>query len=836
MAIEKQSQYLKFITLSALMKRYLFLCFLFCGFVASAQVYKVNGKVTNAKLEPLSFATVLVQELQRGATTKDDGTFELLLEEGNYNLVVSIIGYKTRKLNVVVSKDATQNILLEEDDSQLAEVVISGRRKDAAEEIIRNVIRQKEKTTSASGAYSCTVYIKASQQDSVRQKKELPAASNKKKEKDSGLYYNNMALAEIYLNLDYAGPGRLKENRTGVKKTGPSENLFYLSATEGNFDFYENLIKVPAIAATPFLSPISYSGLIAYRYKTKKITTVGKHKLYTITVRPTQLSNATVSGELVISDSDWTIRKTHFSFPKYHMPEYENFEITQEYNLVNNAAWMLSSQEFIYSSKLKRGKLSGQTVVTYKDYELLKKFARGHFGTEVSATTEEAYERDSTFWQTVRTVPLTPKEVQFIQYKDSVYNATHSKTYLDSIDRLTNKITFQKIAVLGQNFYNREQQRRWSLPPLVSMFQPFAFGGARINVSFSYEKTFKSRKDIRLNNNISYGLRNKDVNGSVRLSRLYNPYNRGFYTFSAGRDFQFIFQGDAFINLIKRSNYFLNNFITAGHGVELVNGLFLYSDAEVALRRSVSGYKTGNLVDSIFGSSITDNQAVPFESYNAVYGKLKLAYTPGQRFIREPREKVILGSVWPTFYAQWRGGLPKIFNSQVHFHYLEFGIEQQVNLGLLGVSRYNIKTGGFINRKDLRLIDYQFQRRGDPLLFLNPDYAFQALDSSFALFRQFYQGHYVHEFNGAFINKIPLLKKLQLREVGGAGFLIAPERNLRYAEAFVGVERVFRWIFNPQTRFKLGVYIVGSVANQFSNPMQFKIGITGWDARRNRWF
>jgi hypothetical protein len=94
----------------------------------------------------------------------------------------------------------------------------------------------------------------------------------------------------------------------------------------------------------------------------------------------------------------------------------------------------------------------------------------------------------------------------------------------------------------------------------------------------------------------------------------------------------------------------------------------------------------------------------------------------------------------------------------------------------------------------------------------------------------------VHEFNGAFINKIPLLKKLQLREVGGAGFLVAPERNLRYAEVFAGVERAFRWPFNPLMKFKLGVYVVGSVANQFRNPVQFKVGITAWDLRRNRWF
>jgi hypothetical protein len=212
-----------------------------------------------------------------------------------------------------------------------------------------------------------------------------------------------------------------------------------------------------------------------------------------------------------------------------------------------------------------------------------------------------------------------------------------------------------------------------------------------------------------------------------------------------------------------------------------------------------------------------------------------LQYTPKQRYLREPKEKVILGSKWPTFYATLRKGIPNVLQSKVDFDYLEFGMEQQINLGLMGISRYTVKTGSFINKKKLEFIDYQFQRRGDPYLYMNPDEAFQSLDSSFPLFNRFYQGHFVHEFNGVFLNKIPLLKKLELREVGGAGFLIAPERNLRYAELFTGVERVFKWPFNPLNKFKIGAYVVGSVANQFSNPIRFKVGITTWDIQRNRW-
>ncbi len=172
----------------------------------------------------------------------------------------------------------------------------------------------------------------------------------------------------------------------------------------------------------------------------------------------------------------------------------------------------------------------------------------------------------------------------------------------------------------------------------------------------------------------------------------------------------------------------------------------------------MSDYKTNPLVDSLFGSILTGNRATAFSSYNALYGKIKLQYTPGQRYIREPNEKIILGSAWPAFYTEWRKGIPGIFSSRVNFDYLELGIQQRISLQTAGVSSYTIKTGSFLNRKELQLVDYQFERRGDPVFFANPNEVFQALDSTFPVFRRFYQVHYLHEFNGFFLNKIPLLK------------------------------------------------------------------------------
>jgi Family of unknown function (DUF5686)/CarboxypepD_reg-like domain len=821
------------------MLRLFLLAFLFfTHFVLKAQYYSVSGVVTNNKLEPLGFVSIKIKNSIEGTVTKEDGTYTLKLEEGRYEIVYTMIGYKPQTIELVVRKDYVQNILLEIDDGKnLDEVIIKGKIKDKSEEIIRNVIRHKDEILAASGPYSCQVYIKAVQYDSLIRKSNKNKADTLKT--TAANLFGNMSMAEISLTYDHDKDNRSKEERTGVSKRGNPESLFYLSLTEGDFNLYNNLLKAPALSQVPFLSPISYSGLAVYKFKMVHIKQSGKNKIYTISIKPRELSNVTVEGEITITDSTWVILSSRFVLPGYHIPEYDHFEVSQQYSLVNNTAWQITRQQFIYYSKKGKGKLSGETTASYSSFQLNKIFPKKYFGVELSAATKEAYEKDTNFWHTIRTEPLSEKEIQFIRYKDSVYRVTTSKVFLDSVDSITNRITWKKVLFNGLTFYNRQKQRRIEIGPLIDMYQPIQFGGARLHISGSYSKVFSSMKGIWINTRLSYGFLNKDINGSLSIRRLYNPFKRRFWTASISKDFQFIFQNDAWINQIKRSNLYLNKGLGLGHEMEIINGLMLYTNMDISFRSSLSNYKTSNKLDTLLSGLYdynTSNTPIAFNSYNALYGRVTLEYTPKQKYIREPKQKVILGSSWPTFYTIWRKGINGIFKSQVNFDYLEFGIKQQLKLGTTGVSNYTLLTGSFINTKKLETIDYKFQRRGDPIFFMNPNEAFQSLDSTFPVFKRFYQGHYVHEFNGAIINKVPFLKKLKLREIAGAGFLIAPERNLRYAEVFAGVERVFKWPFNPLMKFKLGIYVVGSAANNAKNPVQFKIGITSWDRRRNRWF
>ena len=793
-----------------------------------AQDHRISGKIMDTARQPLSYVSIKVNGLQTGTISNEEGNFSLTLNPKKYELIVSLIGYKTKTISVDNSVDIVENIVLEEESKGLEEVQVIITKKDRAEEIVKNVIKQKGKQLNDVQNFSCTIYIRATEENDASART-IKVLSQNVKNKDS---IAKMNLAEVLLNYNFSYPNKIKEERVGVKLRGNTKNLFFLTTTDGDFNFYKNLVKVPALSQIPMLSPISYSGLVAYKFKTLNIRKENGRKIYTIKVSPENSGNALVEGEMEIMDSSWVLLRTHFKFPEYHLLGYDYFSVDQQYEFVNEKAWMPVRQEFNYHSKIKKDKFSGRTIAIYHNYALDTSFAKNYFGTEVSATSTQAYLRDNTFWDDVRRESLSERESRFINSDDSLYVLTHSKAYLDSIDRDYNKITFSKVVFFGQGIYKRDKERTIILPPLLSVVKPFEIGGLRVAVDGSYNEIYPSKKSLSVGAALSYGFRNQDLKGKLKFTRLYNTFNYSYYTLFAGREFSYIYGNDSWISAFKRSNIYQKNEIGIENGVELLNGLYISNRLEFAKRNSIENYKFNNKFDTIFNGTLINTNPVSFEGYNALYNVLTLNFTPHQLFIREPNQKVVLGSKYPTFSVMWRKGVPQILKSKVNFDYLEFTIRQKLKLGLVGVSEYSLISGSFLNTQNLKLVDYKYVRRGDPALFTEPSRNFQALDSTFPAFKRFYEGHYNHNFNGAIINQVGFLKKIHLNEIIGGGFLILPEKKLNYAEAFAGLEKTLN-IFRE--KIKIGAYVVGSVANKYNNPVQFKFGIQYYNRTKKQW-
>ena len=96
--------------------------------IAFAQTGSLHGKVYDAKKSPIGFATVQLAGTQMGSVADVDGNYSITkIPAGNYNVVVSMLGYKKQTLPVTIGTDAvTMDFTMPEDVANLDEVVVVG--------------------------------------------------------------------------------------------------------------------------------------------------------------------------------------------------------------------------------------------------------------------------------------------------------------------------------------------------------------------------------------------------------------------------------------------------------------------------------------------------------------------------------------------------------------------------------------------------------------------------------------------------------------------------------------------------------------------------------------
>lgn len=79
--------------------------------------------------EPLSFASIYIKEIKKGAQTDENGKYEITnIEAGSYSIIASCMGFQTERKTILIGKENNiqVNFNLKEDANNLDEVVVSG--------------------------------------------------------------------------------------------------------------------------------------------------------------------------------------------------------------------------------------------------------------------------------------------------------------------------------------------------------------------------------------------------------------------------------------------------------------------------------------------------------------------------------------------------------------------------------------------------------------------------------------------------------------------------------------------------------------------------------------
>lgn len=828
--------------------------------------FLLSGTIRDEKNIAIPYAKIYVKNDSESRTVADaNGHYEMRLMPGEYYLVYAAAGYEDRESYVAISnKEIKKDLqLFPLKVLDMTDMEVSTKKTNPGREIMLKVVAKRDQINPWNYPHSTNVYIRAyeklgvdedkqqkidkkkekekekREKEKLKEKEKEKSGKKKKKEKEGEdkkderdvtdpfaeerkktmEIANSANLVEIQLLRNYAPPRYVKEIRNAYTKKGSDRDLYYLTTVKSNFNFFENLLHLDDLHQSPVSSPISNPGILSYKYRLEEQYEENGRKIHKIKIIPRSTSTTTLTGYIYVIDSLWLVQKLELKMEKGNLLKYDNFTIYQEFEHPGDSMCVLSKQTLTYGTNYSGNVSNCKTVAVFSDYNFKPVFGAKFFSDEVAVTAQEAYEKDSTFWTNNRVVGLSDEEKRFIMIKDSIYELTNRKEYLDSVDSAFNKVTFLKIAWDGVDHRIRSKKIQWSINPVASMYRFLGITGPTVTPGFSFFKKWKDERFFDSYNEYSYCTSNEKSYFMSDLTYRYNPFKYGTIYLSGSHNFSLIRQNDAFSQILNPNNFIVVTELSAGHYHEIVNGLFLYARVNMSERKSLQGSKflgifgQGDLGDS-------SNYFTEFQTYQAVVLRTQLSYTPKQKFMREPYRKVILGSKWPTFSLTYEKGIQGLLGSDVNHDYIMAGIAQSFKIGTIGTSNYNVTSGVFLNSKRLYDADFRYHRRSDPIWFSNPLGSFQQLNVALPSKKIYYEGHLVHHDNGAIINKIPFMKKTNIGLVFGGGVLYVTEFDWFHSELFVGLERTFKF---ARRRLRIGVYGIASDGNNITPTSTYKV-------------
>lgn len=802
----------------------------------------IQGRVIDENGAPVPYANLYIKNnTELRAVTNLQGEYTLYLDPGPYDLVVKFLGYETIEQFITVKPQQKNiyNFQLVPSAKEMKEVEIKVKKRNIAHDIIMHVAERKDTINPDKHNYTAQGYIRASEKRIATKKKSdaeieeelnLIADPYEREEKRKEYQLKNNAsinMMEIDFERHYQAPNLVKEIRNGVQIKGNTRDLYYLTTVKTNFNFFNNFLYVTDLNESAVTSPISWAGIASYKYKLVEQYVENGHKYHKIEISSRNSSQSTLNGFIVVQDSVWMVKSLSFRMEKGNLKKFDYFEIDQTFENWGDTLCVMTNQEMRYGVKYKGESSDGKTILTYSNYNFDVNFPKRYFSNEVATTTREAYEKDSAYWSETRKIEFTQEEEFLINKRDSIEAFYNRKEYLDSIDAVYNKIDIWKVLWFGIEHRNRDKKVQWTISSVAMTFEPVQIAGPRISPKFFYFKKWKDERFIDTYSNLSVGLINRDIKGMANVRYLYNPFKNAYIYGNISQAFGLIRYQDAITQIFLRDNFMEITRGMVGHSFELFNGFFVTTDLEYNQRRSVRDYQFVTALDSL-----TNNQGVlEFDPYNSLMVNVNLSYTPGQKFMREPYRKLILGSKFPTFYVNFEKGVNGILASEVDHNYISFGMRQTLRAGTLGSTRYNIRGGQFFDSPIIREPDMKYHRRSDLFWFSSPMWSFQGLRENYPTTKMYYEFHAEHNFYSGLINKIPFMKKTRLNTLVGAGLLVVPEHNLNYHELFAGVYRDFKFI---RRRLRIGIY--GVYANDnFNTPfIRPKFSIALFDDRELR--
>ncbi|WP_435624772.1 DUF5686 family protein [Flagellimonas sp.] len=825
------------------MRKFLFFIFTVSCFVVSSQT-KVGGIVLDDTGSPIAFANLVFKNSSEGTITNDNGRFYMESDNTYTTLVVSFIGYETAEIELPQKVNYNMEIQLTESTEQLREVVVytgkQSKKNNPAIEILKRIWAKKR-------------------ENGVRKFKQYKYDKYEKIEFDLNTIDSNVIKSRLFKGLEFVfddldtsritGKTYLplflnenfskvygdniikkeKEDVLGSKNSGFEGNQAITAFVEdlySDYDIYNNYLK---FFDKSFTSPLSKTGVDTYNYVLSDSTFIDDKWCYNIIYYPRRKNELTFKGDFWVNDTTFAIKKINLQVTKSaNINWVKEVYIEQDFDVVNDSVFLLKRDymlsDFSFSKKEKSRGVYGKRTTVYDNYEFDVPRGEAFYKAVADPYDPRVFARDSVFWQNARLERLNEDESGIFKLLDTLKTVPKFKTY------------YNIVSVLGSGYIEID---KWNLD-IGNIYSTFGFNDAEGYRVRAGARTYFGQNDTwRLEGYMAYGFSDRKFKHGLSGKFLLDRKTRLILSGGNRRDIEQLGLSLTSTNDVLGRSIASSSLVTVGANDRLTNINLSTLNFEIE--------PVTNLRIRVGGSFRTLSSALP-EAFNLDYidptsptgisseveqfdVNTTLIYTPGKRTIGYGVERVNINDNHSTLLLNYTKGVEGFLQSDFDYEKLQFSYTQPWQVGGFGRLTSTIELGKTFGEVPLSLLSVV---PGNQTLFSIYN-TFPNLDFYEFVTDTYATLHLEHNFNGRLFSRIPLLRKLNLREIVGLRGawgqisdenialnapsnipLLAPDEQIYWEYSF-GIGNIFK-ILRIDFNFR---------GNYLDNPDARRFGITG---------
>lgn len=772
-----------------------------------AQITKIMGTVTNAiTSEPIPFVNIYFEGTTIGVTSDFEGEYSIETHSPGDSLSASFVGYISSSRHIVPRKFQKIDFALDPSEVQLDEVVILPG-ENPAEVLFRKVIENKEVNNKKEfNAYEYEVYTKMQFDannitEKLQERKLFKPFDFMFDYMDTstlnGKAYLPVFLSETMSNIYYRKDPKERVEIIKASKLSGVENesiTQFMGDLNTNVNIYDNYIS---LFQKNFVSPVANFGLSFYRYYLVDSLYIGNQWCYQVMFKPKRKQELTFAGTFWVHDTTFAVKRVEMDMTgDMNLNFVSAGKVMQEYSLIDGKYWMLTKDylmgDFNLTKKSKTVGIYGHRSTSSQNFVFDQPKDDKFYKSPVGVIVEEgANDKDDEYWALARHDSLTKRENGIYEMIDSIKSIPIFDTYMDLGYMLINGYYIWGNFEIGP--YNK----------LVSFND---IEGTRFRMGGRTSNQFSTK--LMLEGHAAYGT--KDMRMKYGLGFIYmfdkNPRRAlsGSYLFDMVQlgQSQDAFSQENFLAIIFRRNP--SNKLSM---LEEYKGD--YEHEWITGLSNTFGFAHRKL----FPVGESEFIVYPEEGVTAIEDNLitseisvKMRWAHKERYILGNFERITIGTKYPIFEVQYGYGIPGLFYSEFEYHRLQFQMKQWFNVFSIGWSKYILETGKIWGRLPYPLLKLQPANE----TFLFDEYAYNLMNYYEFINDTYISLYYTHHFDGFFLNRIPLLRKLKWRGVVHGRILWGSlsDENKAYSEfpgfqvdmtdpyyeAGVGVENIFKFI------------------------------------------